>query len=68
LYGCRREDGWKDYLESSWACLPDKIYFLQDKRIHLVLGSEESLIVFFHSKLLANRKYPVMIYLSRALP
>jgi len=30
---------------ASWACLPDKIYFLQDNEIHFVLGSEGSPLV-----------------------
>ncbi len=66
LSGCRREDGWKDYLESSWACLPDKIYFLQDNRIHLVLGSEESPLVFLQQTS-CKQNYPVMSHLSRAI-
>jgi hypothetical protein len=30
---------------ASWACLPDKIYFLQDNGIHFVWGSEGSPLV-----------------------
>jgi hypothetical protein len=41
---------------ASWACLPDKIYFLQDNGIHFVLGSEGSPLVFITRNFLQKKK------------
>jgi hypothetical protein len=49
LGGCLAAEGKNDVgitWRASWACLPDKIYFLQDNGIHFVLGSEGCPLVF----------------------
>jgi hypothetical protein len=47
LYGCRREDGWKDYLESLLGLFAGQDIFPSGQwNSHFVLGSEESPLVF----------------------